>query len=92
MNDNMMYMTTIAKELEPLYYGTPEDVQKALPGLMKSLGVMHNVSKTYSRPERMTVFLKKITNQLIKNGTDCIQDEGKFWNQKQSDLIHLMQV
>ena len=92
MNDNMMYLSTLSKALEPMYYHTPEEVKKSLPGLLKSLSIMHDVAKYYGSRDRMTVFLRKVTNQIIKNCIDSITSKGKFWNQNRAELIQQLQV
>lgn len=92
MHDNVMYLSTLSKALEPLYDGTPSDVKHSLPGLLKSLNVMHSVAKYYNSGERMTIFLKKITNQIITNCKQNITTQGKFWTQDRPDLIHHLQV
>lgn len=92
MNDNVMYLSTLSKGLEPMYYGTPLDVKKSLPGLLKSLTIMHNVAKYYGSSDRMTVLLKKIANQIIKNCKESVSSQGKFWAQNRTELISALQV
>ena len=92
MNDNVMYLSTLSKALESMYYHTPEEVKKSLPGLLKSLSIMHDVAKYYGNRDRMTVFLRKVTNQIIKNCKESITSKGKFWSQDRTELIQQLQV
>lgn len=65
--DNVKYLQTLEKFIEPLYDGTPETIKEALPALMNSIKMIHTIARYYNTNERMTGLFVKITNQMIKN-------------------------
>jgi dynein heavy chain len=65
--DNVKYLQTLEKFIEPLYDGTPETIKETLPALMNSIKMIHTIARYYNTNERMTGLFVKITNQLIKN-------------------------
>jgi dynein heavy chain len=97
--DNVKYLSSLDKYLEPMYTGTPEDVIEIVPALMNAFHMMNSISKYYSGSvERMTMLISKITNQMIQNCMDYIVNSGSgtrtadlvWWDdqpQSRSDLI-----
>ena len=65
--DNVKYLMTLEKYLEPLYEGTPETIKETLPALMNSIKMIHTIARYYNTTERMTSLFVKITNQMITN-------------------------
>lgn len=65
--DNVKYLQTLEKFIEPLYDGVPETIKETLPALMNSIKMIHTIARYYNTNERMTGLFVKITNQLIKN-------------------------
>lgn len=65
--DNVKYLQTLEKFIEPLYDGTPETIKETLPALMNSIKMIHTIARYYNTNERMTGLFVKITNQMIKN-------------------------
>ncbi len=65
--DNVKYLQTLEKFIEPLYEGTPESIQETLPALMNSIKMIHTIARYYNTNERMTGLFIKITNQMIAN-------------------------
>ena len=63
--DNVKYLATLDKFIEPLYSGTPTSVIDALPGLMNAVKMIHTIARYYNTTERMTKLFMKITNQMI---------------------------
>ncbi|CAD7937236.1 unnamed protein product [Amoebophrya sp. A120] len=70
--DNVKYLTTLEKFLEPLYTGTPNNVIDCLPALMNACKMIHTIARYYNTTERMTNLLTKVTNQMILNCKTCI--------------------
>ena len=60
--DNVKYLTTLEKFIEPLYEGTPEQIKDTLPALMNSIKMIHTIARYYNTNDRMTNLFKKITN------------------------------
>jgi len=65
--DNVKYLQTLEKYLEPLYTGNPETIKETLPALMNSIKMIHTIARYYNTTERMTGLFIKITNQMITN-------------------------
>jgi len=65
--DNVKYLQTLEKFLEPLYQGNPEQIIEMLPALMNSIKMIHTIARYYNTKERMTSLFVKITNQMILN-------------------------
>lgn len=65
--DNVKYLQTLEKYLEPLYVGNPETIKDTLPALMNSIKMIHTIARYYNTTERMTGLFVKITNQMITN-------------------------
>eukprot|EP00959_Pyramimonas_sp_CCMP1952_P268688 5617866-Pyramimonas_sp.AAC.2 len=65
--DNVKYLTTLEKSLEPMYAGTPHTIIDSLPALMNNIKMMHTIARYYNTPERMTTLFCKV--QLT--ATDC---------------------
>ena len=65
--DNVKYLQTLEKFIEPLYEGTPEAIKETLPALMNSIKMIHTIARYYNTNERMTGLFIKITNQMIAN-------------------------
>lgn len=64
--DNVKYLQTLEKFIEPLYHGTPDEIKETLPALMNSIKMIHTIARYYNTNERMTSLFVKITNQMIK--------------------------
>jgi dynein heavy chain len=65
--DNVKYLKTPEKFIEPLYEGTPETIKETLPAFMNSIKMIHTIARYYNTNERMTGLFVKITNQMITN-------------------------
>jgi dynein heavy chain len=65
--DNVKYLQTLEKFIEPLYDGTPDSIKDTLPALMNSIKMIHTIARYYNTNERMTGLFIKITNQMITN-------------------------
>ena len=63
--DNVKYLTTLEKFIEPLYSRTPEEIIETLPALMNAIKMIHTISRYYNTSNKMTGLFVKITNQII---------------------------
>ena len=52
--DNVKYLQTLEKFIEPLYQGNPESIKETLPALMNSIKMIHTIARYYNTNERMT--------------------------------------
>eukprot|EP01059_Diplonema_ambulator_P031435 TRINITY_DN5765_c0_g1_i5.p1 TRINITY_DN5765_c0_g1~~TRINITY_DN5765_c0_g1_i5.p1 ORF type:complete len:4657 (+),score=1802.33 TRINITY_DN5765_c0_g1_i5:140-14110(+) len=92
--ENVKYLTSLEKYIEPLYCGPPSVIIQILPSLMSHIQLMYTISRYYSggsgecacdlRKERMTRLLCLITNRMIVTCKDTIKDGGKLWHQAQT--------
>ena len=92
--DNVKYLTSLDKSLEPLYSGNVHSVQEGLAGLMNGLRMVHNIARYYSTNERMTQLLCKISNQMIKVSKWTIvgasKKEDSMWDQPSGELLRTL--
>lgn len=65
--DNVKYLTTLEKFIEPLYKGNPQQIIDTLPALMNAIKMIHTIARFYNTADKMTGLFMKITNQMIKN-------------------------
>jgi len=80
--DNVKYLQTLEKFIDPLYNGTPQTVVDALPALLNSIKMIHTIARYYNTTERMTGLFMKITNQMITNCRRHITNEGEIISEK----------
>lgn len=78
--DNVKYLSTLEKFIEPLYTGTPQQIIDTLPSLMNAIKMIHTIARFYNTSDKMTGLFIKITNQMIKNCKEKILPEGKGGN------------
>ena len=64
--DNVKYLQTLEKFIEPLDNGTPETIKEILPALMNSIKMIHTIARYYNTNERMTGLFAKITTSMIR--------------------------
>ena len=88
--DNVKYLITLEKFIEPLYAGTPTSMLDSLPGLFNSFKMIHTISRYYNTTERMTALLGKVTDQMIKGCKSWILSGGSvdaLWDRAPQDLV-----
>ena len=92
--DNVKYLQTLEKFIDPLYRGTPQTVIDALPALLNSIKMIHTIARYYNTTERMTTLFVKITNQMITNCCQHIaQDKpvDDMWNRAPGPLLNTLE-
>ena len=92
--DNVKYLQTLEKFIDPLYRGTPQTVIDALPALLNSIKMIHTIARYYNTTERMTTLFVKITNQMITNCCQHIaQDKSvdDMWNRSPGPLLNTLE-
>jgi dynein heavy chain, axonemal len=75
--DNVKYLTTLEKFVEPLYNGTPQQIIDTLPALMNAIKMIHTIARFFNTTDKMTGLFMKITNQMITNCKKRILDGKK---------------
>ena len=65
--DNVKYLYTLERFIDPLYTGNAETIIDTLPALMNSIKMIHTIARYYNTSERMTALFAKITEQMIAN-------------------------
>ncbi|KAF4132123.1 Dynein heavy chain C-terminal domain [Phytophthora infestans] len=88
--DNVKYLATLERFIEPLYTGTPTSVVDALPALMNSVKMIHTIARYYNTTERMTKLFMKITNQMIalcKNSLVGREPPEAIWDKDPEVLL-----
>ncbi|GFR42148.1 hypothetical protein Agub_g3000 [Astrephomene gubernaculifera] len=90
--DNVKYLATLEKSLEPMYTGRVAEITESLPALMTNVRMMYTIARFYSTAEHMTRLFTKITNQLVRRCKEQIMENGKIWDQDKVVLIGNMKV
>ena len=65
--DNVKYLYTLERFIDPLYTGSAEMITDTLPALMNSIKMIHTIARYYNTNERMEALFCKITDQMIAN-------------------------
>ena len=52
--DNVKYLQTLEKFIDPLDNGSPDSIKEILPALMNSIKMIHTIARYYNTNERMT--------------------------------------
>lgn len=94
--DNVKYLSTLEKFIEPLYSGTPESIIEILPALMNAVKMIFTIARFYNTSNKMTNLFIKITNQMIKNCKEQIIGEqgsqNDIWGMDPEALISTLNV
>ncbi|OQR97844.1 dynein heavy chain, outer arm [Achlya hypogyna] len=93
--DNVKYLATLEKFIEPLYIGTPASVIDALPALMNAVKMIHTIARYYNTTERMTKLFMKITNQMIvlcKSNINGADPPDYIWNKSPERLLEALET
>ena len=98
--DNVKYLSSLEKYLDPLSSGTPGVIMDNLPGLLNNIKMMHTIARYYNTTERMTLLFRKITNEMISTCKRHIESHGgqsdltkmKLWDQPVLELVEKLQA
>ena len=88
--DNVKYLQTLEKFIEPLYTGTPETIIDTLPALLNSIKMIHTIARYYNTTERMTGLFVKVTNQCINVSKKSVLADSPpeaLWDQDCKQLV-----
>ncbi len=75
--DNIKYLVTLERFIEPLYSGTPVTILDTLLALMNSIKMIYTISCYYNTTEHLTSLFTKITDQMIENCKQYILNLGE---------------
>jgi len=92
--DNVKYLFTLERFIEPLYTGTAETIIDTLPALMNSIKMIHTIARYYNTPQRMTDLFSKITEQMIANCKFHItggESVDVLWELDPQDLVRRLE-
>ena len=86
--DNVKYLTTIEKSLEPLYASGPKEVLEGVPSLLSNVKMMYTIARYYHTNERMTRLFSKISNQMLVCCKTHLLDAGPDpWTHDKAELL-----
>ena len=86
--DNVKYLVTLEKALEPMYIGAPAQVMESLPALVNGVKMMYAIARYYNTSERMTRLFAKITNQMVTCCKSYVHELGpNLWGMDKSELM-----
>ena len=75
--DNVKYLSTLDKFLEPLYSQDPSHIIDALPALMNSVKMIHQIARYFGNDKfRMEDLFVRLTYRMIVNCKDYILQAG----------------
>lgn len=89
--DNIKYLTSLQRFVEPFYNGSINAMVDAVPALLNSVKMIHTIARYYNTTETMTILFTKITDQMISNCKQNIiggGDKDAMWHKDPSTLIH----
>jgi dynein heavy chain, axonemal len=92
--DNVKYLYTLERFIDPLYTGNAESITDTLPALMNSIKMIHTIARYYNTPERMTSLFAKITEQMIVNCKMHItgdNDMDALWESDPQELVRKLE-
>ena len=92
--DNVKYLYTLERFIDPLYTGNAETIIDTLPALMNSIKMIHTIARYYNTPERMTALFAKITEQMIANCKMHITSDSELdslWDSDPQELVRKLE-
>lgn len=100
--DNVKYLGTLERFLDPLYSGTVETIGDAIPALMNSIKMILAIARYYSAREHMTNLFFLVVGQVIHKckihvaGLDLEHakefDPDKLWEMDTSILVSRLET
>ena len=98
--DNVKYLSTLGKFVDPLYTQTPPQIVDALPALMNSLKLVFHISRYFGNDRaRMQDLFQRITAQMIARcskyvlacGGEVKQKGSQLWSKEPNALLRALE-
>lgn len=93
--DNVKYLATMERFVEPLSSGDPEMIVDLMPAMMNALKMIHTIARYFNTKERMTRLFMKISNEMIRscqlavNGKDAAD---MLWEREPDELLKVLET
>uniref|UniRef100_A0AAX7SLG8 AAA+ ATPase domain-containing protein n=1 Tax=Astatotilapia calliptera TaxID=8154 RepID=A0AAX7SLG8_ASTCA len=83
--DNVKFLSTLEKVLQPLYISDPVAMMKNVQNVISTIHMIFRVSLYYNTSETISSLFIKVTNQMVTMCRSYITDNGKrlIWDQDQ---------
>jgi dynein heavy chain len=94
--DNVKYLSTLEKFIEPLYLETPDIIRETVPPMLNAIKMVHTIARYYNTTKRMQALFTKISNQMILKCRQYIcppdgDDIEILWKADAADLVRRME-
>ena len=63
--DNLKFLLCLEDPCKALAQAQPEEIPSLLPPILSCIRMVWNISRFYNTPERVTVLLRKLSNEII---------------------------
>ena len=63
--DNLKFLLCLEDPCKALAAAHPEEIPALLPPILSCIRMVWNISRFYNTPERVTVLLRKLSNEII---------------------------
>jgi dynein heavy chain len=64
--DNLKFLLCLEEPCQALATAHPCDIPRLLPPILSCIRMVWNISRFYNTPERITVLLRKLSNEIIE--------------------------
>uniref|UniRef100_A0AAX7VFT7 AAA+ ATPase domain-containing protein n=1 Tax=Astatotilapia calliptera TaxID=8154 RepID=A0AAX7VFT7_ASTCA len=91
--DNVKFLSTLEKVLQPLYISDPVAMMKNVQNVISTIHMIFRVSLYYNTSETISSLFIKVTNQMVTMCRSYITDNGKrlIWDQDADSIITKVQ-
>uniref|UniRef100_A0A3Q3F240 Dynein, axonemal, heavy chain 5 like n=1 Tax=Kryptolebias marmoratus TaxID=37003 RepID=A0A3Q3F240_KRYMA len=91
--DNVKFLGTLEKVVQPLYNSNPVFMTKNVQNVVSAIHMIYRVSLYYNTIEKISVLFIKVTNQMVTACRAYITDNGRsfIWDQDADDLVKKME-
>jgi dynein heavy chain len=94
--DNVKYLATLEKFIEPLYSATPDTICETMAPMLNAIKMVHTIARYYNTTKRMQALFTKVSNQMIlKCRMHLSPPDGdsteELWAAEPSDLVKRME-
>jgi len=93
--DNMKFLATLDRFMQPLYSGDPRTILECMPALINALKMIHTISRYFNTTPKMTRLFMKITNQMISSCITAINRNDtseRLWRQDPEQILSTLEL